>query len=233
MNRLPVLSVILVLASGAFAQRADPFDLQVANVIILQAKPVQKEVSMTEAQRAKLNTFAQDFNKKKDAFFKAEQDRQKKEGSKFQPNEGRLRSLFSAFRDQVLSQLTAKQAKRLRELTLQEVGMASMLDSHVAARLGITQAQLQKLQSAYEDGAKRSAAITQAAVEPIRAEFKGKNPNDKKTRDLFNQRMTAAERATQPKLEKIKLETRAKFNSILTAKQLSDWKALQGTPFKG
>ena len=44
--------------------------------------------------------------------------------------------------------------------------------------------------------------------------------------------MQAAEKKTLPELEKIKLSTRAKFRSILTAGQLAQWTALQGPPVK-
>ena len=217
---------------GAFAQQPDPFDLQVCNVLLLQAKEIQKEVGMTEAQRSRVQVFAEAFNKKKDTFLKAEKARRDKEGKNFQPNEAKLRGMFSDFRGQVLNQLSAKQIKRLCQVTLQEVGMASMLDSNVAKKLNITEAQMQKLRAAYKDGITRSAQVSKAAVAPIDQEFRNKDPKDPKMRDLFNQRMQAAEKKTLPELEKIKLSKRAKFRSILTAGQLAQWTALQGPPVK-
>lgn len=223
----------IALTGACFAQSPDPFDLAVGNVLILQVKSVQKEVGLSESQRSKLNVFATAFNKKKDAFLKDERAREQKQGKSFKPNEAKMRDMFSEFRGQVLGQLSAKQVKRLRELTLQEVGMASMLDANVARKMGISSGQTAKLRAAYEDGAKRSSVVQQLAVEPIQKEFKDKDPNDKKNRDLFNQRMAAAEKKTKPQLDKIKIETRSKFRSILTASQLAQWQTLTGTPFKG
>ena len=233
MNRITVSLLFAVAAASAFGQKADVFDLEVSNVMILQSPAIQKEVGMTEGQRSKIQGYAEAFNKKKDAFLQSEKARRDKQGKSFQPNEAKLRDIFTEFRGQVLNQLSAKQVKRLAQVTLQEVGMASMLDANVARKLGITPAQSQRLKAAYEDGTKRNAAIEQAAVAPIDKEFKNKDPKDPKMRELFNQRMAAAADKVKPSLDKIKLETRAKFRSILTAQQLAQWTALLGPTVKG
>lgn len=233
MNRITSLVLAAGCACFVSAQKPDPFDLEVSNVLILQVRSIQKEVGMTEAQRSKLNVYATSFNASKDAFLKSEKARSEKEGKNFKPNETKLRQMFASFRGQVLTQLSAKQIKRLSELTLQEVGMAAMLDANVARKLALSPSQSAKLEAAYQEGIKKSAAVEQQAVAPIRKDFQGKDPNDKKTRDQFNQRMSSAEKESRPKLEKIKEETRAKFRAILSAQQQAQWKALQGTPFKG
>ncbi len=53
------LLIPLVLALVAMGRaQSDPFDYHCADVVLLQAKAVQKELSITEAQRKKMNDAA-------------------------------------------------------------------------------------------------------------------------------------------------------------------------------
>jgi len=222
-----------IVQKGSAPSAADPFYFHAADLGILQAKAVQKEIGITEAQRAKLNTFAArhtDHLKALAAEYKAagkkEQDATK---------DPRLIGYFLELKKNVMAQLSAAQLKRLGELSLQHLGLASLTDDQVGARVGLSAKQIESLRNYFEAGSKAYGEAEKAAASPVIAKYKDKHVNDQKAAEAlqkqFDAEMGAAMRAAAPKLIALKSDTEKKMRAVMTAKQQADYKALLGKPF--
>ena len=73
MKRTVLVGLSLGLSLAAFAQKPDPFDIKVGDLMILQSKDVQKEVGITEKLRNKMNEFASAHDKKAKALAESAQ----------------------------------------------------------------------------------------------------------------------------------------------------------------
>jgi Skp family chaperone for outer membrane proteins len=227
---LLLLSVALV---GAQTQH-DPFDAHCADILILQSKPVQKELKVSEAQRAKLNTHA--------SWHQAELAKMDKElkDKKANPNDPkvreRLEGLFSGLKSRVLSSLSKAQVKRLREVSLQNVGDVALCDPVVAKRIGMSQAQLKKMQSTYQEGASKFNSLEQEAAQKVLLPYKDKKPKDeaeaKKWNAEIQKKLASAAAAAKPKIAGIRAEYAKRMKAILSKTQWSKYLALKGKPFK-
>ncbi len=235
MKRLLTLFVAAAATVMVQAQaKLDSFDAHCADVVILQAKPVQTELKITEAQRAKMNQAAQWHSgelKKIDDQVKAKKiDPQK---TNLQP---RLAGLFGQLKQRVLVVLTPTQVKRLRELTLQRVGDSALCDPVVAKRIGMSDAQLKKMQATYSEGARKFAQTEQAAVQKVLLPYKDRKPKDQAEAQKLNQevqaKMRTASQQIRPQLNRLRADYAKRIRAILTTPQFQAYSALRGKPFK-
>lgn len=232
-RRLGVVLFTLTVASFAFAQTAS-FSAYVSNVTILQSRKVQGELKITEAQRTRLNRFA-------DKHRKAMEGIQKKYGGqqptpelakKVQPE---IAKSFEVLKRDVLTVLTPAQTKRLGEISLQAAGIGAIADDRVAREVGLSPDQLRRFRTTLSDGAKSAADIQRKAVQPILAKYKDVKPKDEKeaqqVRTRFENEMRAAETRTAPQLRAAEQRTQSRLEAILTPAQRTKWRQLQGRPF--
>ena len=230
MKRSLLLLPALLAAGIATAQ--DAFDFRVADVGLLQAKAIQTDVGITPAQRAKMNAAA-DAHKGR----LVEYDKQLKALGAVAPDKARLRAFFETLKKQVVAALTPAQLRRLRELTLQRLGLVSVTDDAVAKRVGLSPAQIARLKSAFEAGRARFVAFQRSKADPILAPYRNRKPKDAAQAAKWNQEVQAKLRAAgaqaQPQLVAIGKSTDAAMLAVLTPKQRATWNALKGRPFKG
>lgn len=106
--------------------------------------------------------------------------------------------------------LNATQYKRYHELRLQQSGPSALADPTVAAKVGVTKAQQDKIR-----------AIQTKSMEAMRAQFQGGGAGERPDMD----KMRAA-------FEKARKDTETKILATLTAAQKTKWTALLGKPFK-
>lgn len=235
MRMIPIL-LVTALAGSALAQKADSFDLSVANIVILQNKAVQKELKVTEAQRAKMNAHAKGYDTDARGYM-AELQKQGKDPSKMTGPDAKMLGFISNLRSKVLAELTAAQAKRLREITLQTSGLAGMLDPNVAKRLGIAAATTKKMQAAFADGQKTAAQLQNAAIAPVVKPYEGRQPKSQAEADALQAevqpKVAAARKKVEPQVKQIEALTQKKLLSMISKKQKDDYLALQGKPFSG
>jgi hypothetical protein len=225
---------ITALVVPALAFGADAFDKHSSDIQILQVKGIQTELGVTPGQRTKMNTYAQSHSAKLRAY--ETQLREKAKTDKdVKPDQKVLLGYFQQLREGVLSSLTDKQLKRLRELSLQKSGLVGLLDSQVAAKVGVPAAKLTQLRSTYEAGARKSAELEQAAMNRALADLKDRKPKDeaegKKLQEEAQRRLQAEGKNLQPQILKIQNETRTKMLALLTQSEKDKYKALQGSPF--
>lgn len=234
-----VLTLAAVIAgTGAVAQAMDSFDYAVANVAILQAKPLQKELGLSEMQRAAMNKFADQFNSNMGALI--EKMKKDKSGKPPSDSDPKVKAAFENLKKGVLKQLTPAQLKRLREITLQQSGLPALADPLVAKRVGLTTAQLKTIQTTFDSAIRKAADIQDKAVEAAVKDLKSKKPKtEKEARDLMdeaNRRAEAAHKKVEPQITKLRTQAEAKVLATLDAKQKAAWEALKGkkfTPPKG
>jgi hypothetical protein len=232
MKSLFVLPVILASAWAA-AQAMDPFDYAVSNIAILQAKPLQKELGLSEVQRAAMNKFADQFNASMGSLLeKAKKDKSGKPPSDADP---KVKAAYEELKKGVLKQLTPSQLKRLREVTLQQSGLPALADPVVAKRVGLSATQLKTIQTTFETAIRKAAEIQDKAIEAAVKDLKAKKPKtEKEAKDLMdeaNNRAEAAHRKVEPQITKLRKDAEAKVLATLTAQQKAAWEALKGKKF--
>jgi hypothetical protein len=223
------------LMSAAIAVRADAFDEQVASIVLLQNQNVQKDLKITEAQRTKMNTFAEKFNKEQQTYFAAlqkESEKTKKAPTRDQKKEVQM---VAGLKKQILAILSQTQIVRLRQISLQAIGVAALADDLVAKKVGLTAPQITKIRGIVDKGLKEGQKISQTAEAEA---SKGiKQPTNEKeaaeAKKKFDAKWKVVGPPAQKKLEALRTKTINEVMSHLNAKQKSTWASLVGPMFKG
>ena len=237
----PALVLLACLAAiQAHAQKPDPFDLEVGSVILLQNKSVQKELKVTDKQRASMNKFA-DAHRAQLLKYQKELEAKQKDKTKPLPvDTKRMDAMFGDMKSGVMGQLTAVQARRLREISLQQLGFVALTDESVAKRVGMSAADQKKVKDAYNAGLKEADQIAQGAQAQLEIQLqdlkKRKPKDDKEQKAIMKEAEAKAEalrKKVDPQIEKVQAKTRDTVLSLLTPAQRAAWKKLLGTPFKG
>ena len=232
--------LLLFLCSGLFALAAsakavDAFDYHCADVALLQAKEIQKDLKINDAQRKKMNDAA-DTHRTRLSTYEQQQRAAKVKDTEAQQRT-KLKGYYDELKKSVLTQLSATQLKRLRELTLQRAGLTAILDKVVAQKLGMSDAQLDKYRKVFESGAEKAAALERQTLEPILNKYKAMKPKTdaekKSLQEKFQKEVAEAGKKAEPKMRALKNSTQKQLEAALTAAQRAKFKSLQGTPFKG
>ena len=232
-------SILLTIAIGIGAMvqaQPDPFDYHCADVILLQAKEVQKELAITEAQRKKMNDSA-DTHRTRLTTYQAQQRAAKTKDTREQ-SQTKLKGYFDELKRGVFTSLSGAQLKRLRELTLQRAGLLALLDDVVAKRIGLTGASHDKFRKTFADGAKEASDIERANLKPIFDKWESKMraaktvDERKKIEAQMRPELESAGKKVGPQIQKLQNDTRVKLVGMLSAAQKSAWQALLGKPFK-
>ncbi len=232
MKRSLLLLPALLLAHAASAQDA-AFDARVADVGLLQAKQVQADLKITPGQLTKMNVAAAAHTER----LKAYQKTMEALGSVAKtPDRQRLQGMFEQLKKEVFAVLTPTQIRRLRELTLQRLGLISLTDPGVSKTVGLSSAQVARLKAAFQTGRTKFVALQATVRDPILAPYKGRKPKDeaeaKAWQTAIVAKLKAAEPTAKPKLEAIGKSTDVAMNAVLTGPQRAKWNALKGQPFK-
>lgn len=235
MSRL--LACFSLLATVVAAHAADTFDRSVASVALMQNQAVQKELKITAAQRAKMNAAAAKFNAANKAY--ADEVNKKSNGGKnpVAHDTPREIKMLSELKTSVFAILTDAQIKRLREISLQAVGVAALGDQTVATRVGLSASQLTNVRKTLENGLAEGKKVSDAAMANARKGIK--EPDPKKADDVkraqaqFKKNMDVYGPPAQKKLNQIRQGTIDKVLAILSGGQRTVWNALLGPDFKG
>jgi hypothetical protein len=223
------------IAVSAVAAQADDFDRQIASVVLLQNQAVQKELAVTKAQRDKLNVHATKFNAEQKAYVEKVN---KAANGKTPPPRDQAKELKMVldFKNKVLAVLTEKQVVRLRQISLQAVGVAAMADEVVAKRIGLNNTQVTKIRTIVESGLKEGQNISDAAMKQATKGLKNEpNMTDaekKKAKAEFDKRWKIYGPPAQKKLDQIRTRTIQSVMALLTSGQTSTWNSLIGPTFK-
>ena len=214
------------------AAAADEFDAYFSDIGILQLKPVQQELKVTEGQRLAMNKHADWLNAQSQAI-----NTQVRSGKTKPEDANRLMvGHLSSLKKKVLAELTAPQVKRLREITLQRDGLLPLLDKRMADRIGMTVAQSKKLRDAYEADNRKANDIQTKALKPIVDKYAAMKPKDaaerKRLEEQGNKEIEAANAKIKPQLEQIVKDFKALVESTLSKGQKDDFEKLKGVPFK-
>jgi hypothetical protein len=234
MARFPRLATILltVTACTGVAAAADEFDAYFSDIGILQLKPVQQELKVTEGQRQAMNKHADWLNAQTKSI-----DTQVRSGKTKPDDANRLMiGHLSSLKKKILGELTDTQIKRLREITLQRDGLLPLLDQRMADRIGMTAAQSKKLRDAYNANNKKADDIQTKALKPIVDKYAAMRPKDeaerKRLAEQGNKEIDAAKEKIKPQLEQLGKDFAALVESTLSKGQKDDFDKLKGVPFK-
>ncbi len=234
---LTLLSVLLIALVGAQSKplpgKMDEFYFHAADVGLLQAKPVQKEIALTEAQRKQMNVFADKHRDRlkslEEAYKKAKKDPAEA------PKDPKLVGYFYELKLNVMRTLKPTQLKRLGEISLQRVGLAALTDDIVGKKIGMSKAQLDKMRAAFREGGTKYAAAEKAAATPVLTKYKDKRVKDEKEaaaiQKEFDSDLKLAMQKASPNLAQIRSAAEAKMKGILTSAQMAKYQSLLGKKF--
>lgn len=219
----------------ALAAQADAFDEQVASIVLLQNQNVQKDMKVTTAQRDKMNSFAAKFNKEQQAYFdklKKESERTKKPPTR---DEKRELQMVAGLKRQVIAILTPTQIVRLRQISLQAIGVAALADDIVAKKVGLEASQITKIRGIVKKGLEEGQKISNAAeAEAAKGIKEPKNEAEQKAAQAkFKERWKTIGPPTEKKLNALRTKTINEVMATMNPKQKSTWTSLIGPMFKG
>lgn len=223
-----VLGLVLGLLAGALGADS-AFDAYAANMEMLQAKPVQAELGITERQRGRLNVHANWFNAE------AQKIRQKygeqPPADKVQQAAMELAQLRDGLKQRVFSELTANQLRRLRELTLREAGVVALLDERIATEVGIASDKLQSFRRKWEEIQRKVVEIQRGVFEPIQKKYEARiNQGDRAAAEAFQKEAQAAERRIAPQLDRLQNEFIEFVARAMSEPEQEKLAELQGPP---
>lgn len=224
---------VCLFAFAALAKGQDSFDFQIASVAILQSKKVQQELSISETLRSNMNKTADNFNAKTKALnAKAAKVKSQAEAEKLSKE---MDSILDEFRSKILKMLSAPQLKRLREITMQQLGYSALGESAVAKRIGIQSEQLGRIRSALDSAFKQADDLSRKEMEAATKDLRDKKPKTdsekKKLAAEFDKRVQVVQRKIEPKLNSIRQQTEKKLLALLSDTQKKAWSGLKGKPF--
>jgi len=226
-----VAALLFGLLVCALVSAQNNFDYTVSSVILLQSKPVQKEIGVTEQQLSAMNKFADSHRAKLKVYYLSLQ----KSKSKNKPSETRLLTMFNELKKGVLGQLNASQLKRLREISLQELGFSALGDAAVGTRIGLSSSQQRKVQAVLNTGITSANRVQMRAINDATGDLQTVKPKNateqEKLRDEATRRAEAAAERVSPQVSSIRESTRHQIMTLLTPKQRLAWAELQGKPF--
>jgi len=224
-----LLLLLVFLWAGIAA--AENFDSEVASIILLQIKAVQKELGVTELQRAAMNKFADAHRARLGDYYK------KVEKAGGTPDEQKLLVMFREMKKGVLSQMSPAQIKRLREISLQTLDFVALSDKTVGAKVGLSPSQLAQIGDIVKLAEERADGIRDDAVKKATDGQHHSSPKSKQEYDSMikdrSQRVNAAIKSILPQVESIRAESKKQVMDILTPDQKAKWQALLGSPFRG
>jgi len=185
---------------------------------LLMIPEVRTELKIDEAQKELLDQVSQEmFAKMRTLFQPPAGGAGNNQPGRFQPPSEATMKQFSALQADQLKKvgeiLDAKQMARLKQLGVQRAGTRALAQDDVAAQLKLSADQRARI----------TAAVT-GEQEAIRAVFQGFQPGTAPTdeqRAEWQKKMTDARAATD-----------AKLLAVLTEPQKTQFKGMQGTPFK-
>lgn len=226
--------VSLVMAGASLAAfAADDFDFKIANIDVLRDKNVQKDVGISDAQRAKMNTYASSYEttmKNK----VAEYQKAKKTPDQAFATFGQTQ--MTSLRTNVLNVLSASQLTRLREITLQAAGPRALMDKIVATKCGMSATEYNSLISAIRTGDQKISTIKSQVAAKVREKYKNeKKPTNQKEMDALNARvnkdLNAEMKKHEAEMKQIITTSEQKTNSIVKQSYKDALKKLCGRPF--
>ncbi|MFZ4506719.1 MAG: hypothetical protein ACOYON_03365 [Fimbriimonas sp.] len=235
LNTIVVLATLGLAAVGT-AQTIDAFDYRLANIQVLQDKKVQADMGVTEAQRNRMNEFAKAFDQSATAYMEELKKEGKDPRTMPQPDP-KVLGFMNKLKAGVLGELSPAQVRRLREVSLQRLGLIGILDPEVGKRAGVPTETLKKMQAVYTQGRDAATKIQRDTLEATLKPYRTVKPKDAADQDrLQNEvrgKMQAANLKIRPTVKKIEEDTQKKLLALLTTKQRDTYVNMQGKPVRG
>ncbi|RYG25422.1 hypothetical protein EON82_07200 [bacterium] len=179
------------------------------NPVLLINAAVQKELKLSPANAAKVqNAFMEEAMKLLPVVTGGQ-------SGKPVPQAERMKAMMAGvtkMQTRLASMLTPPQRARLRQLTLQSIGPAAVLQPKVATQLGLTPAQKSRLQ----------ASISAANQKIAAGSMQGRTQQDFQAQLQKMGKLQAAAKVAGDKA----------LAATLTAPQKAKWRAMLGRPFK-
>jgi hypothetical protein len=172
---------------------------------LLTAEAVQKELALSDEQKAQLKKLRDERTADSQAFFSGFMGLSQSE------MQNRLEERAKASRVKIDQILTPKQIERLSEINIQVAGVAALGFADVAEKIGLSADQKAKLKDLADDASRRVTDLMPTSPAQLRD--------------------AQARQERQKKLDAIKSERKDKALAILTDEQKSKFENLNGAAF--
>jgi hypothetical protein len=117
---------------------------------------------------------------------------------------------------------------------LQAYGLNGILDTTVAKKVGLSEAQIAKMRDTYKEGSKKANDLMVGAMKPVNKQFTTK-PKDaaeeQRMKADYDAKSKAAVHAVMPNVQKVNDDTQQAMLAIFTPQQKAAFLALQGKVF--
>jgi len=231
----PITILLAVcLSAASFASQMDPFDSHVADFRILTDKRVQSELGVTKNQILTMNKYA-DANRARLQAYESELKRQGKDLRTVNQNDPTVMKNYLELQQNVLSTLSPAQLRRLRELTLQRVGLRGMLDSMVARRIGLSDSVLKKAREAFDEGNRKNNAISQSVYNKVIEPYRSRQPKTQAEAQAMSEQVRkeyeAALSTHSAEIKQLATQTRKSFEAVVGTKPIAAYNVLKGKIF--
>lgn len=223
--------VIAVLSMSAVGFAQDAFDMALSDVRLLQTDEVRKELNVTQAQRDRMNRASAGYNRVAERV----EAKLRKEEQPSEADRKAMESEFGKMRTGVLRVLNPNQLRRLREITMQTVGLPLLVEPNVMRRLKITSQQKSTIESTFRTASQQLETISREVNQKVEREFRNEKPKNEAERrrvaERYQRRMGEEMRKVAPRVEKIQSDARNRIMRTLSEAQRKQWDALLGRPF--
>lgn len=225
--------LILAVVAGTPGQADNlAFYKQIASVDILQSKPVQAELKVTESQRADFNKHASTYNSTTRTLTT---DAQAGKLTRAEYTK-KIADAQALLHDSVVAVLTSPQQTRLGQISLQQAGVLGLLNPIVADKLTLTEAQRKTLSDGLQATGKQVAEIERKAKEPVIDKYKAMKPASEAEKDRLAGELQKELKTINEQIKPDLLKARKGFEDLvdktLTAGQKKTWADLKGPAFK-
>lgn len=175
------------------------------NVGLVNRADVQADLQLTAEQKTKVAELQKSLGEKRQSMMEDVRNN----GGDFQSARAQMEKMQADFDKQILAVLTPDQAKRLKEIRLQLEGNRAILNKETQKELGLTEAQLAKIEKLLAD--------QQAGMQTMMEGMRDGSMTREEMRDQMQKRMRAFD---------------VELGKVLTTEQADKLKAMGGKPFK-
>lgn len=172
--------------------------------MLLSNKGVQKELKLSEEQIGKADAFTKEQGEKMREKFQGLQDLD--QGERREKMQAIMKESTETTNKFLKDTLSADQAKRFQQISLQQRGYTAFTDTEIQSKLKFSDEQKDKVKQINEDAMKAMQDARQEAGNDFQA--------------------------MREKMTELRKETMSKVNGVLTDDQKKTWKEMTGEPFE-
>jgi hypothetical protein len=203
-----------------------------ASIGLLERASVRKEIKVSKEQDSMIQAEFKRLNDAAKAIFA----KRPKDQAEATSSRDKLRSMQMSLVTRIQARLTTPQARRVREIALQQFGPFGMLSPEIQSEMGLNAAQVNKIKAAQKWLQDQLQALQKKRTDEVRKIPQPKDRQDQKAVEAYvkkvNDLMAKYGAGDRKTVASYKKQAEAKVLAALTAAQRTKWSGMLGAPFK-